>query len=222
MTIDKHGIVERNGCYTDPETGEPIKLTSTGYYSPGGGGWVEGCPPEEYWVDDELKLQAKFEGLLKDKLWKAALAWQAQGARSKWSTTESLALWDAVEEIKTTTVDEALIDLLSLVLDEDEMKKITPEVYHSWSNSDRSEIEFWAARVHLRASDNDVHVPDRPEALYQHIACWYCGDKLAETKTKYCSLVCQRMVKDEDETEDEDFTTNPYQFPKKKRNVPEP
>jgi hypothetical protein len=35
-----------------------------------------------------------------DSFWKVALAWQKQGARSKWSTPESLALWDLVESMK--------------------------------------------------------------------------------------------------------------------------
>lgn len=34
------------------------------------------------------------------KLFEAARAWKAQGARSKWSTKESLALWDLVEELE--------------------------------------------------------------------------------------------------------------------------
>lgn len=36
--------------YQDPETGNPIRMTSTGYFPPRGG-WEEGPVPQEYCVE---------------------------------------------------------------------------------------------------------------------------------------------------------------------------
>ena len=52
-----HGCLREGSCvgedYRDPDTGKPIRLTSTGYYRPGLAGgeiWEDGPPPSEYLV----------------------------------------------------------------------------------------------------------------------------------------------------------------------------
>lgn len=39
-----------------------------------------------------------------ERLFRLAQAWKAQGARSKWSTPESLALWDYVYSLETDVI----------------------------------------------------------------------------------------------------------------------
>jgi hypothetical protein len=51
-----------------------------------------------------------------------------------------------------------LVDLLGLA----EVKVTEAEVM-SWSKGQRRQAEHWASATHLRASDNDVPVPDQPD-----------------------------------------------------------
>lgn len=43
--------------------------------------------------------------------------------------------------------------------------QVTPEIVMKWTTKQREKAEKWAARSHLRASDNDIFVPKRPSFL---------------------------------------------------------
>jgi hypothetical protein len=65
----------------------------------------------------------------------------------------------AYRECAADPVDEeTLSDILALV-----GYDASPEEIHEWPLDRRVEAEVWAARVHLRASDNPIRVPPRPE-----------------------------------------------------------
>jgi len=65
---------------------------------------------------------------------------------------------------------EALKDLLSLVGVHVEIEDI-----EGWTLEQREQAEGWAATTHLRASDNDMHVPEKPGFLVRM-------DRLGEIK----------------------------------------
>lgn len=56
--------------------------------------------------------------------------------------------------------DEVLSDILGLVSIE-----VTPAVVSTWSDEQCQQAERWAGAVHLRASDNVVRVPPKPDFL---------------------------------------------------------
>lgn len=53
---------------------------------------------------------------------------------------------------------QATQDLLGLV-----SLRVSAKEIKSWSTSRRLKIEHWAAKVYLRASDNNVRIPPKPK-----------------------------------------------------------
>lgn len=52
---------------------------------------------------------------------------------------------------------EEIADLLSLV-----DVKVSPETIKTWTLKQQREVETWAAKTYLKASDNNVRVPSKP------------------------------------------------------------
>lgn len=48
---------------------------------------------------------------------------------------------------------------------------VTPEEIATWTPEQQTTATSWASLVHLRASDNDVEVPPKPEFLNKYPAC---------------------------------------------------
>lgn len=63
--------------------------------------------------------------------------------------------------------DSVLVDILSLV-----GVIVTDEIVSTWTDAQCELAESWAAKYYLRASDNIVRVPKRPEFLTSHVKSW--------------------------------------------------
>lgn len=63
--------------------------------------------------------------------------------------------------------DSVLVDILSLV---DVI--VTEGVVSTWTDTQCELAETWAAKYYLRASDNIVRVPKRPDFLTPYVKHW--------------------------------------------------
>ena len=60
--------------------------------------------------------------------------------------------------------DSVLVDILSLV-----SVIVTEEIVSTWTDAQCELAESWAAKYYLRAADNIVRVPKRPDFLSSYV-----------------------------------------------------
>lgn len=133
------------------------------------------------------KMKGRLTPRQVERLHRNAMAWKAQGSRSKWSTKESLALWDAVDDIERNHNDPEYFGTADI------KPKLSPSKLQNiiWAGMEGKN------RVWIHYVDRNNNLTERlvkPISTSNYGVSAYCFTREAGRYFAYSSIVDARLI----------------------------